>query len=143
MPHVLVSACLAGKACRYDGTANTCEAVVRMVEEGRALPVCPEELGGLPTPREPVEVQCGRAMTPSGRDVTDAFERGAREAVRLGLEAGCTSAVLKARSPSCGVGIIYDGTFTHTRIPGDGFFAGEARRAGLALHTEESLPEEI
>ena len=139
MSSVLVSACLAGVACRYDGGSTPCPEVLRLVASGEALPLCPEELGGLPTPRNPVEIRNGRAIDSAGIDRTEAFAHGAAEAVRLAREAGCTRAILKARSPSCGCGIIYDGTFSHVRIPGDGFLSHAAKQAGFEVCTEEDL----
>ncbi len=107
---VLVSACLAGVRCRYDGGACPDPAVVDLVRRGRALPVCPEQLGGLPTPRRPAEIRGGagadvlegraRVVTASGADVTDAFLRGAEETLRLARLSGAEGAILKARSPS-------------------------------------------
>ncbi|MFP4031505.1 MAG: DUF523 domain-containing protein [Desulfococcaceae bacterium] len=138
---ILVSACLAGVRCRYDGGHNRFDPVVEMVRAGEALPVCPEQLGGLTTPREPAEIRDGRVWTVSGTDVTAAFQRGAEEAFRLGKLIGCRRAILKARSPSCGAGLIYDGSFSHVTAPGDGFLARMLREAGAAVFTEEdSLP---
>ena len=105
----VVSACLAGESCRYDGGCSPCPAVQALVRTGQALPVCPEVLGGLPTPRVPSEIRGGRVVAKDGTDVTGAFTCGAEEALRLALENGCTAAILKARSPSCGSGEIYDG----------------------------------
>lgn len=134
----VVSACLAGEPCRYDGGSSPCEAVMELVREGRAVPVCPETLGGLPTPRTPAEIRDGRVIMRDGRDVTEAFARGAGEALRRALAEGCDAAILKARSPSCGAGTVYDGTFTGRRVPGEGVFARMAREAGLAVETEET-----
>ena len=108
---------------------------------GGTLPVCPETLGGLPTPRVPSEIRGGCVVAKDGTDVTDAFTRGAEEALRLAQENGCTAAILKARSPSCGSGEIYDGTFTGTRVPGEGVFARMAREAGLEIWNEETFTE--
>ena len=138
----VVSACLAGVECRYCGGGTPHARVLELVRAGEALPVCPEILGGLGVPRPPCELVNGRARTPDGRDCHDAYRAGADEALRRAREAGCTVAVLKARSPSCGAGCIYDGTFTHTRIPGDGVFAALLREAGFVLLTEEELPQE-
>lgn len=135
----VVSACLAGEPCRYDGGSSPCEAVRELVRQGRAIPVCPETLGGLPTPRTPSEIREGRVIMRDGQDVTEAFARGAREALHRALAAGCDAAILKARSPSCGAGTIYDGTFTGKRIPGEGVFARMAREAGLPIETEETF----
>ena len=137
----VVSACLAGEPCRYDGGCSPCPAVQRLIRAGQALPVCPETLGGLPTPRVPSEIRGGRVVAKDGPDVTDAFTRGAEEALRLAQENGCTAAILKARSPSCGSGEIYDGTFTGTRVPGEGVFARMAREAGLEIWNEETFTE--
>ncbi len=137
----VVSACLAGEPCRYDGGCSPCPAVQRLIRAGQALPVCPETLGGLPTPRVPSEIRGGRVVAKDGTDVTDAFTRGAEEALRLAQENGCAAAILKARSPSCGSGEIYDGTFTGTRVPGEGVFARMAREAGLEIWNEETFTE--
>ena len=137
----VVSACLAGEPCRYDGGCSPCPAVQRLIRAGQALPVCPETLGGLPTPRVPSEIRGGCVVAKDVTDVTDAFTRGAEEALRLAQENGCTAAILKARSPSCGSGEIYDGTFTGTRVPGEGVFARMAREAGLEIWNEETFTE--
>lgn len=134
----VVSACLAGEHCRYDGGSSPCEAVMELVREGRAVPVCPETLGGLPTPRTPAEIREGRVIMRDGRDVSEAFARGAAEALRRALAEGCDAAILKARSPSCGAGMVYDGTFTGRRVPGEGIFARMVREAGLPVETEET-----
>jgi D-alanine-D-alanine ligase len=138
-PRVLVSACLAGEPCRYDGRANTHPAVVRLAEQGRAVLVCPEVLGGLPTPREPMELCGGRVLGASGADATDAFRKGAQLALAVARQHGCTQAILKARSPSCGVGQVYDGSFTRRLVPGDGVLAALLKAQGIAVCTEETL----
>jgi uncharacterized protein YbbK (DUF523 family) len=136
---IIVSACLADLRCRYDGDAKPCEAVMRLVAEGRAIPVCPEQLGGLPTPRLPAE-QCGdKVIRQDGVDVSGKFHRGALEALKLAQLAGGGTAILKARSPSCGSGIIYDGSFTGTLIPGNGIFAQLCRNNGIEVKTEEEF----
>jgi len=134
----VISMCLLGVNCTYAGRNNACEKALELFRGGQAIAVCPEQLGGLPTPRDPAEIIGDRVLTESGRDVTQAFAAGTAEAVRLVRLAGCTRALLKARSPSCGSGTIYDGTFTHTIIPGDGWFARKLREMGLAVETEES-----
>lgn len=146
---VLVSACLAGRACRFDGSANPDDEVARLVAEGRAVLVCPEEDGGLGTPRPPAEivggdgadVLAGRAkvMTKGGRDVTAEYVAGARIALKAAREAGAERAILKARSPSCGKGCIYDGSFTRTPQEGHGVTAALLLAAGLDVVTEEEL----
>ena len=135
----VVSACLAGEACRYDGTPNPCEAVLELVRTGQALPVCPECLGGLSTPRVPCEVRGERVVNRVGEDVTAAFRAGAEAALRMALDNGCTHAVLKSRSPSCGFGRVYDGSFSGKTSPGNGLFARLALEAGLIVASEETF----
>lgn len=146
---VLVSACLAGRACRYDGAANPDDEVARLVAEGRAVLVCPEEDGGLGTPRPPAEIVGGdghdvldgtaRVVTRGGADVTDTYVKGARLALAAAKEAGATEALLKARSPSCGRGAIYDGSFSRTIRTGDGVTVALLVREGVRIRTEEDL----
>lgn len=138
---VLVSACLAGHACRYDGGTTPHPYVLRLLEQGRVVAVCPEELGGLPTPREPVELCAGRAMSRSGRDVTPEFLTGVRRSLDIALAAGCRVAILKSRSPCCGLGRVYDGSFSGVLVPGDGMLAARLKAQGFALCTDEDLPE--
>jgi uncharacterized protein YbbK (DUF523 family) len=146
---VLVSACLAGRACRYDGSSTDADAVGRLVSEGRAVLVCPEVDGGLPTPRPPAEivggdgsdVLAGRAkvITVDGRDVTEAYVAGARRALDAARTAGARTAIMKARSPSCGRGAIYDGSFSGTLDAGDGVTAALLEAEGIRVVTEEDL----
>ena len=134
----LVSACLAGVPCRMDGQSKPVPAIRSLVERGEAVPVCPEVLGGLPTPRAPSERQPdGRVVNCEGRDVTAEFRLGAEKALALCLERGCSCAILKARSPSCGKGEIYDGSFTKTRVPGNGVCAELLLAQGIPVLTEE------
>lgn len=139
---IIVSACLAGLATRYDGTAFAHPKVLELVRQGRALPVCPEQLGGLPTPRAGREVVNGRVVTKDGQDSTEAFEHGARQALELARLAGCNKAILKARSPSCGSGKIYDGTFSGRLIPGNGVFAALLKADGFEVVSEEDIDED-
>ena len=143
MEALLISACLTGVNCKYDGKNNLLpEATLRALRERyRLVPVCPEMLGGLPAPRIPCERRDRRVVNCEGEDVTAAFIRGAGEALRLAREAGCRKALLKAKSPSCGSGEIYDGSFSHRVIPGDGVTAELLRAAGLALFDETMLSE--
>lgn len=144
----LVSACLAGIACKYDGAHNLCPQVQKLVASGNAIPVCPEQLGGLPTPRLPAEIKGGngldvwqgnaRVMTVTGKDVTAAFQRGAAETMKLARSMKIQEAILKARSPSCGSATIYDGSFTGIRHPGQGVTAALLSSAGLKLWSEEN-----
>lgn len=132
----LVSACLAGRACRYDGTACAVPELKRLVEAGLALAVCPEELGGLPTPRPPAEICRGRAIDCNGRDVTAQFEQGAEVVLTLARSHNIRRAILKERSPSCGCGLIYDGTFSRRLTAGDGVTAAKLRLSGIIVRGE-------
>lgn len=134
---IIVSACLAGIHCRYNGEVEPFEPVVDLVRRGRAVPFCPEVFGGLPTPRPQCEILGGRVVDADGADRTVEFRRGAEEGLRLAKLLGCRQAVLKARSPSCGSGEVYDGTFTATRVAGDGLFARLLKEHGINVRTEE------
>ena len=136
---VLVSACLAGLRTRYDGKATPCDEVIDLLRAGRAIPFCPELHGGLGVPRRPCEIRAGHVVTDEGLNVTPAFVLGAEEGLRLARTAGCTSAILKSRSPSCGCGEIYDGTFSGTLVPGNGIFAELLLEGGIAVRTELDL----
>ncbi len=140
MKPILVSACLLGTNCKYSGGNNLCPEVARLAEVCQLIPVCPEQLGGLPTPRPPAECQGDRVVNDQGADVTARFQRGAEEALALARRFGCEAAILKTRSPSCGHGVIYDGTFTGTKVPGSGVTARLLEREGIALYSEENLP---
>ncbi len=134
----LVSKCLAGEPCRYDGKDNLVPEIRALVERGEAVAVCPEVLGALPTPRTPSEKQPdGRILSKQGEDVTEAFVRGAERAAAICRERGCTGAILKARSPSCGKDVIYDGSFTGKLAAGNGIFAQKLLDAGISVMTEE------
>jgi uncharacterized protein YbbK (DUF523 family) len=139
-PALIVSACLLGVRCNHKGEANTHDSVLALRDTHRVIPICPESAGGLPTPRAEAQRQPnGTVRTVDGRDVTDWYARGADHAVRLAEAVGATRAVLKARSPSCGCHEIYDGTFTGTRIKGEGVTAAALRLAGLEVVSEEDL----
>ena len=139
-PTVVVFACLLGVRCNHEGDANTSDAVVALRASHRVVPVCPESAGGLPTPRTRAERgPDGRVVNADGVDVTEWFERGAAHAVRLAEAVGATRAVLKARSPSCGCHEIYDGSFTGTRVIGEGVAAQALREAGLEVVSEDDL----
>lgn len=141
MKSILVSACLLGAACKYSGGDNFCSKVAVLVKDYHLVPVCPEQLGGLPTPRTPAERQGNRVITKDGQDVTAVYHRGAQEAWKLAKLFGCDTAILKARSPSCGAQGIYDGTFTGTVIPGSGVTAELLRDAGIRVLTEDELEQ--
>lgn len=138
---VLVSACLLGVRCRYDGCGKALDGLERLNAVARLIPVCPEQLGGLPTPRTPCERRDGRVVSRAGDDETEAFERGAAETLRLTRLFHVRYALLKARSPSCGSGGIYDGSFSGRTIPGDGVAAEALRAAGVRMFNETQIDE--
>lgn len=136
--NLLVSACLLGAECRYCASGCPNAAVQNLIGRHRLIPVCPEQLGGLPTPREPVELMRGRAMTRGGADCTAQFLHGAEETLRLAKLFHCTGAVLKSRSPSCGFGKIYDGTFSGRLTDGNGITAEALSKAGIRVFDESA-----
>lgn len=135
----LCSACLLGIKCRYDGKDNLNERVIELAKREKLIPVCPEQLGGLPTPREPAEIQGNRVVTYSGKDVTEYFERGAKKVLKIAKLLGIKEAILKQKSPSCGSGKIYDGTFSGRIIEGDGITARLLKKNGIRVISEEEL----
>lgn len=139
MSTILVSACLWGTPCRYDGQANTCAALRLLAKEHKLIPVCPEELGGLPTPRPPAEIKGEKVLTKDGHDVTAEFFAGAEKALALAQQNHCCLAILKRRSPSCGCREIYDGTHTRTLIKGMGITAALLTAHGLSVIDETEL----
>ena len=142
---ILVSACLLGICCRYDGRGNPNDAVLSLLnrDDITLIPVCPEQLGGLSTPRIPSERRGERVVNRAGEDVTSQFIRGAEEALRIAKLYGCQVAVLKERSPSCGCGRIYDGTFSGKLTDGDGVTAELLRREGIKVYGESQVLEMI
>ena len=135
----IVSACLAGYRVRYDGNTVPNQEIVTLMQQGKAIPVCPEMLGGLPCPRTPSERTADgtRVLMRDGTDVTEAFQRGAAETLRMAKLYGCTHAILKARSPSCGCGAIYDGTFSGTLKTGDGVTAALLKENGITVEVKD------
>ena len=136
---VLVSACLLGKACRYDGRSKPNRGVISALSNFSYVPVCPEELGGLPTPRKPSEIVGDRVVMVDGTDVTEQYKKGAEITLRIAEEQGCKTAVLKARSPSCGKGCVYDGTYTGTIISGNGITAQLLMDNGITVLDETEI----
>lgn len=141
--NILVSACLLGEAVRYDGQSQPCEAVKALADRYQLVPVCPECLGGLPVPRTPCEIVPAhpepRVMSADGEDRTEAFLKGAQRCLSIAREHGCTLAVLKSRSPSCGSGAVYDGTFSGTIVPGDGMTTRLLTSAGVRVISENDV----
>ena len=134
---ILISACLAGVNCKYSGGNNEVPELKKLYEEGKAILVCPEVMGGLSTPRIPCEIRNGRVYNTEGEDKTENYARGAEKALKICLENNCRIAVLKANSPSCGPDEIYDGTFTHTKIKGSGIFAAMLKEKGIPCISEK------
>ena len=139
---LLVSACLLGTACRYDGRSKPLDALkLEWLKSRYALiPVCPEQLGGLMTPRPPCEINRGRVVRRDGEDLTEGYRHGASETLRLAKLLGIKKALLKAKSPSCGVGRIYDGSFSGRLVDGDGVAAAQLRENGLEVMSEDDFP---
>ena len=117
---ILVSACLLGINCKYDGGNNASKEIDEFLKDYEIIPICPEIMGGLPTPRKASEIKNNKVINIEGQDVTKEFEKGAQESLFLAKKYNVKKALLKAKSPSCGNGKIYDGTFTKTIIDGDG-----------------------
>ena len=136
MDKLLISSCLLGTPCRYDGRSKADARIQALAEKYELIPVCPEELGGLPTPREPSERRGRCVVMRSGRDVTEEYRRGAETALALCLQNGCKAAVLKEKSPSCGCGQVYDGTFSRRLIAGDGVTAELLKAHGITVYGE-------
>jgi uncharacterized protein YbbK (DUF523 family) len=135
----LCSACLLGINCRYDGKSKPNEKVIELSKSEELIPVCPEQLGGLSTPRVSSEIKNGKVITEDGRDVSDEFKKGAEETLKLARKHNIREAILKQRSPSCGCGQIYDGTFSKKVIEGWGITADLLRKNGLKVVSEEDL----
>lgn len=140
---ILTSACLMGMKTRYDGRANENACILSLMERHTLIPVCAEILGGLTTPRTPAERTGGRVTAKDGRDVTEQYVRGAAEIARLARLYGCTLAILKERSPSCGKGRIYDGTFTGSLTDGNGVLTDMLLEMGVAVIGESEAAELI
>ncbi len=138
-PKILVSACLLGTPCRYDGASKLHPAVRDLTARYELIPVCPECQGGLPTPRVPSEQQGDRVVNREGQDVTAEYRRGAEAVVEIARQMHPLFAVLKSRSPACGHGAVYDGTFTGTLRVGEGIAAAALLEAGVRVYTEEEL----
>ena len=136
---ILVSACLLGANCRYDGGNNQRSQVLELLKDHTLIPVCPEQLGGLSTPRPPVEWQGEKAMNNQGTDCTRQFVKGAEEALRIARLYQCELAILKAKSPSCGNHQIYDGTFSGTVVDGAGGTARFLQEQGIRVLNETEV----
>lgn len=138
-PKIIVSACLLGENCKYNGGNNFCEAVDNLKEKFELVPICPECFGGLPIPRVPNEIINGRAVSKEGKDYTKEYEDGAEKSLYVANECNCSYAVLKERSPSCGFGMVYDGTFTGKLVKGNGFTADLLYNNGIRVFGESQI----
>lgn len=139
--NILVSACLLGLKCRYDGKEVSNLEVLKIKEKYSLIPVCPEQLGGLSTPRPPAEIKNARVINNKNKDVTEEYNRGAEEALKLAKIFDCKYAILKERSPSCGYGQIYDGTFSGKLIPGKGITAELLIKNGIKVIADSRASE--
>lgn len=145
----IVSACLCGINCAWNGKSKVSPKVLELIKSGELIPVCPEQLGGLSTPRIPQEIQgCSgenvlanrcKVMNKNGEDVTAQFIRGAEEALKIAKLTGATEFIAKSKSPSCGCGSTYDGTFSGTLIEGDGVTTALLKQNGIKVKSEEDL----
>ncbi len=136
---ILVSACLLGENCKYNGGNNKCEEVIKLGQKHTLIPVCPETFANLPTPRVASEIKDGKVYSKDGKDLTEEFYDGAEKTLYVAEESACQIAVLKERSPSCGFGKIYDGTFSGTLTYGNGVTAQMLYEHGIIILGESKL----
>lgn len=144
---IIVSSCLAGVNCRYDGESREAEMIRKLVHERKAIPLCPEVMGGRPIPRDPCEITGGTAddvlagrakvVDKNGKDVTAEMVEGAKYVLAAAKRMNVTAFILKTKSPSCGKGKIYDGTFSGTLIDGNGILTALLMKEGIKVYTEE------
>ncbi len=135
----ICSACLLGINCKYNGQNNRNQKILDLAKKEILIPVCPEQIGGLSTPREPAEKQGRKVMTKSGKNVSKSFLKGAKEVLKLAKLFGIKQAILKQKSPSCGCGQIYDGTFSKRVVKGDGITTALLKKNKIKVITEEDL----
>lgn len=138
---ILVSACLLGENCKYNGGNNKNEAVIKLGEKHTLIPICPETFACLPTPRVPSEIKDGKVYSKDGKDLTNEFSDGAEKSLYIAEESGCQVAVLKEKSPSCGFGRIYDGSFSGKLIHGNGITAQLLYEHGIKIYGESKIDE--
>ena len=143
MKNILVSACLLGKPCRYDGKSKPCERVIALSNTYNLIPICPEVMGGLPTPRTPSEICGERVLMKDGRNVTENYNSGARKALEIARKNACTVAILKEKSPSCGSGLIHNGLFDGGLVEGDGITTQLLKQNGICVLGESEITEDF
>ena len=136
---ILCSACLLGIRCRYDALSKVNNKILSFLKKEILIPVCPEQLGGLSTPRECCEIRENRVVSRSGKDLTENFVKGAQETFYIAQLLNIKMAIFKQYSPSCGCGKIYDGTFTGRIIQGDGITTSFLKRNDIVVISEEEL----
>ena len=136
---VMVSACLLGENCKYNGGNNKNEKLLTLLSGHEIIPICPEVFGGLPVPRVPAEIRDGKVINRNGEDVSDAFRTGAQRTLEIAQQMKPDMIILQSRSPSCGVKEVYDGTFSGTLVPGQGVFAALAQQAGFRVADIEEV----
>ncbi len=139
--NIIVSACLLGISCKYNGGSNYRPALDHLKEKHNLIPVCPESYGGLPTPRNPAEIRGDKVFLSDGLDVTEEFLKGAKKMMQIADYFDCDIAILKENSPSCGNGRIYDGTFTGTLTDGNGIFVQMLKEKGVKIFGESDIDE--
>lgn len=137
---ILVSSCLFGNPCRYDAKAVEDKNVIEYLKDKEVISICPELMAGLSAPRPSCEIYNGRVINTEGEDLTDEFHKGAQMVLQIAKDKGIKKALLKSKSPSCGSGIIYDGTFSSKLISGDGVCAQTLKAAGITVINNEDLP---
>lgn len=140
----LVSSCLGGVNCRYNGDNSENKVILKLIKEGKAITVCPEQLTGLPTPRLPCEIIIDedghkKVFNKEGKDLTKEFMEGAEKTLAIAKAKGIKKAILKSKSPSCGCGLVYDGTFSGKLIKGNGFTTELLIKNGFEVYTENDL----
>lgn len=135
----ICSACLLGVNCRFDGGNKINRKLIELSQKGTLIPICPEQLGGLPTPREIAEIRNGKVYTKSGRDITKRYRQGARETLKIAKLSGAKEAILKQKSPSCGYGQIFDGSFSGKLKAGKGITASLLEKNGLKIISDDNL----
>ena len=141
MEKILVSACLLGTPCRYDGKSKPVSGVIELQGKYELIPVCAEVLGGLPTPRIGAEIVKERVLRADGVDVTNEYHIGAQSVLEIAMANGCKVAILKSKSPSCGKGLVYDGTFTRTLIKGNGILTDLLIKNGITVLDETEIKD--
>lgn len=139
MEKIIVSACLLGVNCKYNGGNNYNEKILEYLKDKQVIPICPEIMGGLPTPRIASEIKDNMVINKENKDVTDNFKKGAEETLNLAKRLGVTKALLKSKSPSCGYKKIYDGTFSDNLIDGNGITTELLLKNNFEIITEKDF----